>query len=316
MLRPISSPIKNAPFTIYDLEWYPKTYKVRMVGVRDEHGYRSYLTVDDFLNSEMTHDNRGRTFYAHAGGHFDVQHILEVIARSQRFGVQACFSGASAVLVHVSDGRNKWTFADSYFLMRDSLKKIGKTVGLEKLECAFDAPIAQLREYNERDCEIPWRGIHMLKDAVESLGGELRPTIASCAMRLFLRAFLKEQIPTSPHINEILRASYCASRCEVFAHHAPEAEYFDINSSFPYSMTRPQPGKLLRIRPDIPKGEHALYFAHADVTVPPMYLPPLPYKMGSRIFFPTGSWQGWFTEEDLHLLESVGGSIDRVFRVY
>jgi DNA polymerase type B, organellar and viral len=332
VLTPIDRPAKRLRHTAYDLEWNPQSLETRLVGVFDDDGYRSYRTLREFLNGEMTHNMRGRHFFAHAGGSFDVQFVLEEIMRDPSFQVEASFSGSAAVIVRVLKDKHKWTFVDSYFLMRDSLEKIGKAIGLEKLKCVvcagkdekcthmFDAPMKVLREYNRRDCEIVHRAVSWVQDQLLELGGELRPTIASCGMALFRRNYLKRSIRTSGKINEVLREAYCASRVEVVKSRAKRAEYYDINSSFPHSMTKPQPADLLmisnRFSPPTRGGRETVYFAEVDVCIPPMYLPPLPMKLGGRIFFPIGSWTGWYSKTDLELLERVGGKIEKVHRVY
>jgi hypothetical protein len=300
----------------YDLEWYPHSYVVRLVGVWDERGYRSYLTVDSFLNSEVTRENRGRTFFAHAGGKYDVQHILERLQHDKGAEISAAFSGSSVILARVRRGRDTWTFCDSFYLLPDTLKKIGKTIGLAKGECDFSAPISELREYNARDCEIVYKGLLMLETGLNELGGEMRITLAASCMNLFRHAYLKRTITTSEALNQTLRPSYCASRVEVFARYAPEAEYFDINSSFPASMTEPQPGNLVRVTTKPPRDRNMIWFADCDIEVPDTNLPPLPYKTGGRIFFPWGTWRGIFTSADLQLLEETGGRVRKIYRVW
>jgi hypothetical protein len=315
VLSPLTSAAKVLAPIAYDLEWEPKTLILRLCGVYDERGYREYHSIQAFLEAELTDDNRGRTFFAHAGGKYDVQEPLKVLKDLGCYHVDAHFSGASAVIVKVKRGRNKWLFCDSFFLLRDSLKKVGETIGLEKMECSFTAPIAELRIYNERDCQIVHAGLHELQRELLSLGGEMRSTLASSAMSLFRRVYLRRGIPTSRKMNAVIRRAYCASRVEAILPYLERGQYYDINSSFPFSMTFPQPGEFLGIRDDIPKEKDAIYFAACEVTVPDMYLPPLPYKRQGRIFFPTGTWRGWFSRIDLELLLCCGGRIDRVWRV-
>ena len=317
MLTPLTSPLRPMNPIAYDLEWYPHSYVVRLVGVWDEKGYRYYTSVDDFLNAEVTYENRGRTFFAHAGGKYDVQHILERIQHDPNFETSAAFSGSSVILARMRRGRDTWTFCDSFYLLPDGLKKIGKTIGIEKGECDFNAPLSELTAYNARDCEIVYEGLLMLERGLNDLGGEMRVTLAASCMNLFRHAYLQRTIRTSEALNEILRPSYCASRVEVFARYAPEAEYYDINSSFPASMTEPQPGDLLRVTRSPPRqGTGTIWFADCDIEVQESDLPPLPYKAGGRIFFPWGTWRGIFTSADLQLLEETGGRIRKIHRVW
>lgn len=245
--------------------------------------------------------------------------------------------------------------------------------------CTFYAPMSHLITYNEQDCVILYEAIKQFEEALLDLGGELQMTIASCAMRLFRRKYLTQDIHNKGAglgaINDIARQAYTSSRVEVFqkacpsdAHHAriqsrgihqcgyrcfdqwksmrfPYAEffpfldkrtyegfdgaplcpkcvqyamqarahYFDLNSSFPYAMTFPAPGNLKKRRQgQLPKKSDAIYLADVEVTVPEMYLPPLPFRHENRVFFPFGSWRAWMSSVDVELLLEKGGTIRKV----
>ncbi len=351
---------KRSPrkFLTYDLEWIPHTLELRLIGVFDGKQYRAYDNVADFLNSELTYKTRGHWFYAHAGGLYDLRFVLEHVIREARphVRVSAAFSGSSAIIVKVAtggkwvphlqatedgeieegghfSGEHCWYFLDSFWLLRQSLRKIGGWIGQEKggearesrekckfphADCTCDpifrAPFNTLKEYNRGDCEILWKAIDKFEDVVMGLGGELQMTVASTAMNLFRRAFLKERIKTSERINETAREAYVASRVEVFRHRCDDANYYDVNSSFPYAMTFPVPGNYVRSmkrRPD-----SGIYIAKAKIRVPECFLPPLPYRTPDRrVYFPTGEWDAWFSNVDLEHLEECGGEVLRVDEV-
>lgn len=124
-------------FSVYDFEWYPATLQFRMAGVYDEEkGYRSYATVAEFLYHELTPENYGRTFFAHNGGKSDIHFILHELLISNlartEYTVEAAFNGSSAFLVQVSkrgEPERKFIFADTLFLLKAALKKIGQWLG-------------------------------------------------------------------------------------------------------------------------------------------------------------------------------------------
>lgn len=314
-----------------------------MVGVFDGKRYRWYRTVDDFLACELNRENRGKWFYAHAGGLADVQFLLEYLIR-KNYAVKASFSGSSAIIVHVGKGfssravalqgnalgHDVFHFVDSYWLLRDTLRNIGKSIGLEKggveltndgtdeekTKAWFrDVDLRELVAYNEQDCVILWKAIDQFQMKLWQYGGQLQMTLASSAMNLFRRRFLTDDIITDDGVNDDARLSYVASRVEVFERECKNALYFDINSSFPFSMTQPLPGNLVRGGwGKIPRSKH--YLARCDVSVPETYLPPLPKRAGGRVFFPVGRWIGWFNNVDLDLLLQEGGTIHRIFSTY
>lgn len=330
MLEPYSGQRRPIRFGVYDLEWIPETLEVRLVGVRDERGFRSYRTVLEFLRGELTSRNRGKVWFAHAGGLADVQFVLSsVIQRANpNFRVEGSWSGSSLIRCKVKAGKNAWTFADSYWLLRDSLERIGKSVGLEKLgdsyqcpehprcghegKCVFYAPLPILERYNQRDCEILYQAIDRFQAELLDLGGLLRQTIASSALTLFRAAYLRQPIPTDRRVNEIARNSYVASRVEVFQRDAGPGRGYDINSSFPHSMTFGLPGELESVSRTW-KGETC---SIVDATIEVEHeIPPVPYRSEGRIFFPSGSWRSWFTGDDLHLVLESGGTIRAVHEV-
>lgn len=294
-----------------------------MVGVYDkQRGYRFYRTIRKFLECELTRKNTKYRFYAHFGGSADIIYILqEVLKNVPELMANAIFAGSSAVIVRLNrDERTSWTFVDSGFLIRRPLADIGEWIGLAKGDKAniYTQNFEELREYNERDCVILYNAIERLQGQVNELGGNLKATLASSALDLFRRRFLRRTIPTKASINSLARQSYIASRVEVFRRECPLGEYYDINSSFPTSMTHPQPGELSHVSKKISDKEESCYLADATVEIDSSsYLPPLARRTDDhRIVFPTGRWRGIFDSADIRLLESSGqGTIQQIHEV-
>lgn len=331
ILRPYTAENQPLPFQTYDLEWNPDNLALRLAGVYDGKHYRHYTTAENFIDAELTATTRGTVYFAHAGGLFDVQYILEaVVRRRPDMMVSAAMAGSSAIIVKVKDTSGHcWTFCDSFWLMHDSLRNIAKSLGDKKGggddytcstpckhapgTCMFYASLPILRDYNEQDCRLLYNAIRRLESELLELGGSLRFTIASTAMRLFRSAFLKEDIHINMSVNENAREAYIASRVEVFRPHSKAGWAFDVNSSFPRSMLEPLPGNLKQVTKRLP--DSGLYLARASVCVPPSYVPPLPYRHNGRIYFPSGVWEAWFTNVDLEFLQECRGKILSVSHV-
>ncbi len=323
-LRPERRPIKRPRIATYDLEWVPETLTIRVVGFYDGKCYRDFGSIDAFLNVVLTPEYAGTWIYAHAGGSYDVQWILDHAAK-RGLEIWAHFSGSSAIIVEIRKGNHRWLFLDSYYLLKAPLRKIAAMIGRDKggvedtgknreeVKAYFrDVPIAELRDYNRGDCVNLYDAIAQFEERLISLGGELRMTLASCAMNLFRRKYLKHIIPIVPSINIAARAAYTASRCEVLNKSCQEGFDYDINSSFPAAMLLPQPGKAIRRGRKLPK--QGPFLIHARFWVPDVLIPPLPYRMEKdrRIYFPVGTWDGWITDIDLQLLESIGGDLEHI----
>lgn len=336
--------------------------------------YKSFTTVRELVDFMLSRENRGMWFFAHAGGLADMEFVLDellseiktqiqVAARSttviesdgkkvveHRAGswkIRASFSGSSAIIIHVTRGKNAWHFCDSYWLLRDKLSSIGKAIGIkkgdsleakawmserfgreivdfdelsqtEKVNFYRDVPLPILIGYNKIDCEILWKAIAQFEEEILGLGGQLQQTIASTAMGLFRRAYLKRDIFTSEKLNKIAQESYFASRVEVLNRNVEDFFMYDINSSFPYSMTFPLPGNLTEFRTTLPDddSDECIYLANVTIEVPDMVLPPLPYRKDNRVFFPVGRWRSWFTSTDIRLALREGAIIHKVHEVY
>ena len=308
--RPQERPHRH-PITAYDFEWrqveeepsarFPlgrKQLFITLCGAFDERGYRSYATIEAFLAGELIEANCGRRFYAHYGGASDMVFLLRAMVDVRSLSIRGLFSGSSAIVVQVEDGQKRWTFLDSFWTMRTSLAKIGKSVGLEKGKVDHDKEIseAELREYNEQDCRILYEALVAFQRVVNDEGGELRVTAASTSLDLFLRRYLTRPIKNSPHLSEIARPAYIASRVEPFWNKCERAELWDINSSFPYSFTGAIPGDLTRSSAGrLPSS--GLWLADVEVSVRDEY-PALPYRHNGRVFFPNGTFRTRITSED------------------
>lgn len=332
MLRPLGGAPATRNIMVYDLEWVPGTLQTRVVGCYDGNRYRWYRTVQAFLDNELTKKNRGKWFYAHAGGLADVQFLLPRFYECDSYQVEASFSGSSAIALTVTRGKDKWHFIDSYWLLRDSLDNIAKSVGMRKTGPAelgltepedikhwyATAPESELVPYNEIDCVILYDAILRFQEEILELGGQLQKTIASTAMNLFRRVYQKDRVYTHEEVNEESRESYFASRVEVFQTHCKDAYYFDINSSFPHSMTYPVPGSLDTTTRTFSESwiedDSKPFLTKVEFTVPDIWFPTTPTRYANRVFFPTGRWSGWLTSPDIRLLKEQGGIIHAVHK--
>ena len=318
---PITRKAQNRLITTYDLEWLPETMQLRCVGVFDERGYRAYTdsggvtAMERFINKELTPKNAGRWFYAHAGGLADVQFVLEKLYKRPDFHVGAAFSGSSAIIVKVQKGHSKWNFLDSFWTLQGSLANIGTSMGMEKGDCAWDAPIAELLDYNEQDCRILYEGLDGFQKFVRNLGGELKMTLASTAMCLFRRRFLSRDITMHGMVNDRLRPSYFGGRVEVFDKYVHHGYYYDINSSYPAAMTKPLPATLQKLQDVIPTKTDLMWFADVEVKINECRIPPLPFRQNATMYFPTGKWRGWFAQEELEWAQEQGHEIEKVHEV-
>lgn len=127
--------------------------------------------------------------------------------------------------------KRKWQiiFADTLNLYPSSLEKVGKLLGMEKLENKLGLDRANLKKaieegkwelvlkYNIRDTQITATAVIVREKVINSLGGQLRLTNPSTAMDLFRRRFLKVDIKRpGQRLKDFVRRSYFGGRTEVF----------------------------------------------------------------------------------------------------
>lgn len=328
-------PATRYEITAYDLEWREEEIKgtrgkrliPTLAGAYDEKGYRKYLDCKSFLKAELVPGNSGRRYYAHFGGGADMVFMLKELAQlPSDYTVSGVFSGSAAIVVRVARGACEWLFLDSFWTLRVRLAKIGEWLGFPAWKGNVkDMTFAELCTYNEQDCKVLHTAMVRTQETILDVGGELGITIASTAMKTFLRKYMKKPIRNSEELDRLARQAYTASRVEVIRSECQEANYYDINSSFPYSFTFPCPGsrekggfsrnKLPRGYP-IPGGDmpcpgagvasgkripdsDKLWIAEVDLKVPDdCYLPAIPFHSKGRIFFPRGHFAATITSED------------------
>ena len=297
--------VRRADITTYDLEWRRESLDVTLCGAYDERlGYRWYQTPAQFLRGELVPGNSGRRFYAHYGGGADMVFLLRELAKlPSTYRIRGAFSGSAAIMVRVERGEHSWLFVDSFWTMRAKLAKIGEWLGLPKLDdkSTDDMTPTELRTYNERDCVILYQALQRFQEAILAVGGEMGITIASTALRTFLRRYLKRPIENGPTTDLYVEPAYTASRVERFRESCEQANYYDINSSFAYSMLSAVPGNMIgfdvaRKGMTLPKA--GLWFAEVALRVRSDF-PPIPYRSKSgRIFYPNGEFRTTISSED------------------
>lgn len=345
--------IQEHPFLTYDFEWYPETpdnvrngraYQIRVASFYDGTKHVGFAhpsfadprvsksgdPVGAFLDTLLTPKYAGYRFYAHWGGIADALYLFRAI-HDRRLQTRIVVNGSAAAIILIEScpyeceeackhKRYRWTFVDSSFLFRFSLKKLAQLMGMSKggeeglsWETEDDT---KLTTYNFLDNEILYKAIDRLQGIVNDMGAQMGMTMASTSMDLFRRCYLRRDITTPDQDNAFSKKAYYASRVEPYRFHMAKGYAYDVNSSFVYSMTFPLPGSPVAEQwGSLPKPG-ALYIADVDIEIPEMYLPPLPYRhTDGRIFFPTGRWSGVYTSVDIELALAVGATVHAVRRV-
>lgn len=255
----------------------------------------------------------GWCFYAHYGGNFDWLHFLPFI-HAMGFHYEILIVGSGIQLLHVKPSveshRRGWFFLDSHKLIPISLEKAAKAFGVQAkvqvdLDLHEDSP-----EWLERvrgDCYSTYEILKRYHELVViRLRGEVGITAASTAMRTFRRGWQKAPIYRHVTHHELFRSAYYGGRVERFASKVEGVRVYDINSSYPWSMSRPQPvgqayewtGTPTRLMLNQAQDEKLIGFVRARVRVPDdTYIPCLPVRQTlcngeQKLMFPVGEFDG------------------------
>jgi hypothetical protein len=228
---------------------------------------------------------------------------------------------------------------DSFRIMPSALDKIAKAFGLAgklkemDLNHHEDEPIWD--EYNKIDCEQLYQVIQKYKEMIFTLGGEVSVTAPATAVKLLRRKYIPEDVTIKRNIHlpsceareqpnesclgcahEFFRSAYYGGRTEVFQRKGT-GWYYDVNSSYPFSMTKPAPiGDMFELEENedfsrfAKDSERYVGFVRCTVEIPEdCYMPPLPLQHGGKLKFPAGRFSGTWDWTELKVLGRIGGKI-------
>lgn len=195
-MKPLFTVTKWPPLAVYDIE-ATEWVNVKLLCHVDELGNRvafSGKTTVEALDAYLDWVYRyfkGDVLWAHAGGRYDHRFLIaRALERGWEF--KASMSGGTIVILTIDNGTREIKFGDSYRLMPNALREIGKTVGIEKIDVDRShieklSP-HELEEYCYRDCDIALKGLQLMRDTLTSVGADFAFTLASIATRWVRRS--------------------------------------------------------------------------------------------------------------------------------
>jgi hypothetical protein len=325
-VKPLTDTHEWPKLAVYDIE-AENWVEVTLVGHVDEYGNREvFRSIEAYLNWLFSPAFTGEHVWAHWGGHYDHRFVIHY-ATIKGWEWETVQSGNMIIIVSVTHRNGKTIrFCESARLMPDSVERIGKTVGLAKLD-VDRSNIGALTweetvEYCLRDCDIVLLGLQYLRDALTSVGADFAYTLASIASRWVRRSSVLDWHKFFDKTDEGLKYSkrqtdsddfclpaYFGGRVEVFKRgkFTGPLYYYDIRSSYPWSMLHELPAYPRGFQPPrtgrLDKSLARCGVSEASVTVPEsMHIPVLCKRYKGKLVFPTGTFRGRWT--NLELLEA------------
>lgn len=212
---------------------------------------------------------------------------------------------------------------------------VGKLFGLDKLDFDFrkrrhdkDGNVIVSKKevtYCIADARIAYVAGQFITDKFAEFDVYFAPTVASCAMQIFLKHFDKTGLNQySVYFNDVppkvAYSAYYGGRVEAFRIGETitgNIRYYDINSLYPYVMAKYNYPDPMKPSKKIDHVEVSNGVAYCQVYVPEdIPVPPLPWRHDDKLLFPVGRFKGvWCLPEIINAV-NCGCVIERVFWCY
>lgn len=193
-----------------------------------------------------------------------------------------------------------------------SVKKLGKLIGLEKLDSGNDF---NNEIYCQRDTEIVFWAYLYFENVFNKLNVKVKNTAASTGFSALLKKYPNlEYNLFSEYDHEFLKQGYMGGRTEVFNTSLQKGDIYgyDIVSSYPYAMSK-IPIVDTRSKKYIKKPNFELNgMCECIISAPKMDIPYLAVKYDNKLIFPTGEFYGVWTYFEIRRALSLGYKIKEV----
>lgn len=279
-----------------------------------EYGFS--FNTDNFINAIVNKNIKGSNVYLIChNASYDIQ-ITGLIQGLLSRGYKHTKSVLEfpPFIMYMKRGKHRLTLLDNLNFARTSIKELGKSIGIDKLEIDY---------YNENDFEriltYAYRDVEILSEWFLSyyrfiVDNDLCPfanTLAGQAFRTYRYKFMDVEIPLHrvERVLEIERFTYIGGRVECFKLGRFSGEIFyklDINSMYPYVMrNRKYPLVYLGNRTDVRMDELVeligKYYLIGKVRVT-VNTPLIPVRLKDRVIYPIGEIETWLHHGELELV--------------
>ena len=309
----LNGKVINKKLWSFDIETVGQKNKFLMGTILgDDNLLKTFWDKNEFIDYIFNRFDYFRRGYIYATNlNFD---ILALINETKKLkDIKPIIRGSQMLCVKFEDNyRHNITFVDSFNFLKVSVAKMGQIVNIPKLpHPLFLGSKPKTREeekelidYNIQDAKITYEFMKLLQNGFNSIGANLKITIASTSMDLFRRRFLKKTIyQPNRFIIDYLYNAYYGGRTEVIKRGiVKNLNYYDVNSLYPSVMINeyPDPNRICFSK-CIKKKTILDYegVAHVRLKSPNTYIPYLPYrheeKKIKKLVFPVGDIDGYYT---------------------
>lgn len=204
------------------------------------------------LCTDLLSLSKGYTVYVHNLGGFDGVFLLKPLV--ELLGPFRVIMDKSKDFISLSLP-NKIVFKDSYRIFPASLASLSSLFDVPIPKGFLDHNKIQLNNLIEVRAEVEAylrTDLTSLYDVMGKASSDIFNkygvdlstvfSASSLAMKIFRTAFLKTNIPLLPSLTEkAIRSGYRGGATQLFKHAGTNLHYYDINSLYPFAMTKPMP---------------------------------------------------------------------------
>lgn len=325
---------------IYDIECQDWTQFVcggYLKSNGDFYLYSDHISADSHRNQDAMANcilSNGGHVWAHYGGKYDHKWLIDIAARRQHGCI---LIAAGARIISATIGHLK--LRDSFALIPVSLAELTESQGVhkEKLDlpciCGDDCggycsiargmPTPQYRrlcDYLRADCESLKESLERVQDFGDEHDIDLCPTVGSSSWRTMQRWLNLPNADLDPNDHNFVRSGYFGGKVLLAIPGTTfDVEEYDVSGMYPWSMSSfPMPDGIHR---SVSGSDARAAFDHckpgiynATIDVPEMHLPPLPYRIATRVAYPFGTISGTWALPEIQYAESIGCKVLDVHR--
>ena len=294
---------------------------------RESEEWADFTDIKDFWEWVVSKTTKRRNTYLFA--HNPTYDLVAAngfnLLDQQEFKVSKFYDKGRTFILKYRGQQRSITVLNMGNYYQGSVKSIGESVGLEKLDMDFKKPtLEEALPYCRRDVEIIKKAmLKWFSFCTEYDLGSFGVTAPAQAMNSFRHRFVNH--PIFIHADEAIcnleRLSFYGGRTEAFYIGRVEDQvihYLDVNSMYPYCMeSQPFPHRLKAHRQSLSvEGLNQImetYMVCAKLLIR-VRDPCIPCRIGRKLIFPVGEFQTFLSTPEIQMIQDHGEilSVDEV----
>lgn len=281
--------------------------------------------------------HKSKYVYFHNLSRFDGVLLLKHLINSKRFPFKPTIKEHNIYQIAFYDKLKSkkspvFYFKDSEKMLPGKLAKLADTLCPE-LNGKGSIPYEAINEFNLGENESKLK--EYLEQDLRILAGVMRKaqekywvryqidinkclTVSSMAMKIYRTHYYPQTWPIyRPQANQdtFIRRGYYGGHTDVYKPYGKSLYYYDVNSLYPYAMTKPMPGGKPKWCSDLKYMDLDTVFGFVEATIEcpdTLNIPLLPYRdpKSNTLLFPTGRFRGVYFTEELKMARDIGYNIE------